>query len=296
MRNVNIKFNIIAIACLLTISMPLVATVPQKELCAADEDSSPFAFSLIPDILIAGTGIGTTAANFIVEKTKDFPEWDGTLYDIQDVNAFDRWAMRPYSKPWHIAGTVSCGLDLAFPVLLYGTEALLGNFPTSELLPVAAMYAESFLLSYGIKGLLKTSMLRVRPYMYFDGYPEDKVADHDFELSWPSGHTTNAFMGAVFAACTFAWYYPDSAWRVPVTCVSLGIAVATGAMRMLSGNHFFSDVLTGAALGSLCGFVVPFVHHVIAEQNGSSTGTKNTAAQKLCASVLPYGISFKLVL
>src|SRR5574344_416852 len=129
MRNVKIKFNIIAIACLLTISMPLVATVPQKELCAADEDSSPFAFSLIPDILIAGTGIGTTAANFIVEKTKDFPEWDGTLYDIQDVNAFDRWAMRPYSKPWHIAGTVSCGLDLAFPVLLYGTEALLGNFP-----------------------------------------------------------------------------------------------------------------------------------------------------------------------
>ena len=269
-------------------------TFPTSELCAATATSSPFEFSLVPDLLFASTGVGTTAASLIMQNTKDFPDWNGILYNINDVNAFDRWAMQPYSKQWDVAGTVSCGFDLAMPVLLYGTEAIMGNFPTNELLPVAAMYAESFLLSYGIKGILKMTMLRVRPYMYFDGYPEDAISNSDFEFSWPSGHTTNAFMGAVFAACTFAWYYPDSVYRVPVTCTALGIAAATGAMRMLSGNHFLSDVLTGVALGSLCGFIVPYIHHVVAEQSNKS-GNENTA-QKLSASVSPYGVVVKLYL
>lgn len=271
-------------------------TFPTSELCAATATSSPFEFSLVPDLLFASTGVGTTAASLIMQNTKDFPDWNGTLYNINDVNAFDRWAMQPYSKQWDNAGTVSCGLDLAMPVLLYGTEAIMGNFPTNELLPVAAMYAESFLLSYGIKGILKMTVLRVRPYMYFDGYPEDAISNSDFEFSWPSGHTTNAFMGAVFTACTFAWYYPNSVYRIPVTCTALGIAVATGVMRMLSGNHFLSDVLTGAALGSLCGFIVPYMHHVVAEQSNKKGNENNTAAQKLSASVSPYGILFKLYL
>lgn len=270
-------------------------SIPDRELCAATSAYSPFAFDSIADSLIATAGISTTAVTLFLQNNNDFPRWNGTLYDASTVNVFDRWAMMPYNKTIDTVATVSCGLSLAvIPGTLFATEALLKNLPASDFATTAIMYAESFLLSYGIKGLLKTNVLRVRPYMYFDGYPTDALSNSDFEFSFPSGHTTNAFLGAVFTSCVFAWYYPTSAWRIPITCVSLGIACATGVMRVMSGNHFVTDVLAGAALGSLCGFVVPFVHHLIAEKKYSAQ--KNETVQKFATSVSPFGVNFKLYL
>ena len=48
---------------------------------------------------------------------------------------------------------------------------------------------------------------------------------------------------------------------------SLSLAVATGVQRILSGNHFITDVLAGAAIGSLTGFVVPFLHTLPKSKN-----------------------------
>ena len=42
--------------------------------------------------------------------------------------------------------------------------------------------------------------------------------------------------------------------------ISFGMAAVTGALRMASGNHFFTDVITGAVIGTACVFLVPFLH------------------------------------
>ena len=135
------------------------------------------------------------------------------------------------------------------------------------------------------------SMLRVRPYMYFEATLMMCLITVILNFSWPSGHTTNAFLGAVFTSCVFAWYYPTSSWRIPITCTSLLIAASTGVLRMMSGNHFLTDVLTGAAIGSLCGFIVPFVHHLSAERSGFAG---DTSSQKPEVAVTPYGVTVKL--
>ena len=54
--------------------------------------------------------------------------------------------------------------------------------------------------------------------------------------------------------------YPASKWTYAVAGVSFGLAALTGALRMASGNHFFTDVLVGAVLGTACGFAVPYMH------------------------------------
>lgn len=51
-----------------------------------------------------------------------------------------------------------------------------------------------------------------------------------------------------------------SPYFIPFTVVSYGLAAATASLRVLSGMHFTTDVLAGAALGSAFGFLVPFLH------------------------------------
>ena len=96
--------------------------------------------------------------------------------------------------------------------------------------------------------------------MYQQNVPVELAADRDRYLSFSSGHTTMAFTGASFASYVFWILNPDSKWKVPVSILSFGLASTTAALRVLSGNHFISDVLVGACLGSLSGFLVPFLH------------------------------------
>ena len=90
--------------------------------------------------------------------------------------------------------------------------------------------------------------------------PEDDREDGDFANSFSSGHATMAFAGATFASYTFSKYFPDSSLKIPVIAGSYSIAVLTAALRMKSGNHFLTDVLTGAVIGSATGFLVPWMH------------------------------------
>lgn len=273
---------------LLAVLILTSAVVPKAnaQLTFKFSDSSPFAFNWIADAAFVTAGASTTAVSFYLEHNNNFPSWDGNLADINKVNSFDRWAARPFNKTLHVTGTVTTGAELLLTPVLIAGEAFFGSLPKQEILPAATMFIESFLLSYGTKDLLKRTALRYRPYMYFEGYPEDKVADGDFQYSWPSGHTTNAFLGATFTCCMMNYYFPDSKWRLPVNICALSVAAATGILRVLSGNHFITDVLTGAAIGSLCGFIVPFVHHKMAQ----SINTRNGKIQNIALNLLPAGL------
>ena len=126
------------------------------------------------------------------------------------------------------------------------------------------MLAESYLIGYGVRNIIKSTVRRPRPYMYTDSWDWDSVEDGDYTLSFPSGHTTDAFMGATFLSYTFWKYFPNSKYRIPVIATSYAIAATTGFLRIASGNHFMTDVLTGAALGTAIGFVVPLLHEKVA--------------------------------
>lgn len=67
-------------------------------------------------------------------------------------------------------------------------------------------------------------------------------------------------MPATFLSVTFSAEHPDSQFRIPIIIGSYSIAVTVGVLSILSGNHFLTDVLVGAAIGSFYGWVMPTLH------------------------------------
>jgi membrane-associated phospholipid phosphatase len=96
---------------------------------------------------------------------------------------------------------------------------------------------------------LKLILARTRPYSF--DYLGDVWATFGAWLpgsglgsvgqSFPSAHTATA----VGLAAGLAWLYPQGRWLFFI------FAALVGCQRIQSGMHYFSDVLAGAALGSL---------------------------------------------
>ena len=248
-----------------------------------------FRLNVVTDSVLFGAGLTLNGTSFIIDKTSaqktpSFP------YNIDDVNAFDRKLAYLYSGTLHKISTVSCVTSLLTPALLAFTT------DTSEWLTIAVMYTETFLLTNGIKELTKTLVFRPRPYMYFDGYPQKKIDEGDWEDSFFSGHTAHAFSGAAFTSFVFAKYYPDSPWRYAVTAGTFALAAATGIMRVAGGNHFVTDVLVGAAVGTACGFLVPWIHTKIGGTKSGSPANSTTGFSSIAPQITPYSVGFSVKL
>ena len=93
---------------------------------------------------------------------------------------------------------------------------------------------------------IKPLVARDRPWLVIENFV-NLVPEKD-PNSFPSGHTNAAF---AFAAGICA--AGDSRRWMKVTAVCM--AVVMGLSRLYVGVHFPSDVLAGAAIGSLCGLL-----------------------------------------
>lgn len=175
------------------------------------------------------------------------------LTEITGIGSIDSWCMSAYSSPVDSASEVFTCASLAFPFTLFAA-------PREDWTSLGSMYAESLLLTWGLKELGKALFARERPYMYFDGYPQDELENGEYLQSFPSGHAALAFTGASFFSSALSRYLKDSPWRIPLTAASFACATAASALRVGSGNHFPSDVVVGAAIGVVSGFMVPWLH------------------------------------
>lgn len=234
--------------------------IPLLLLCLVLGTSSltaqPFRLSPLTDGILAGSALTANGTAWLLETASAKPA-AGTL-SLDSINPFDRMLVYSYNETLDHVGT-------ALEVASLGTVAALSATDSGQWGTIAVMYAESVLLSNGLKNIAKATITRARPYRYFDSAPE---AD-DQDSSFFSGHTTLAFTGATFTSYVFSAYFPDSPWKIPVIAASYALATATAASRIASGSHFLSDVLVGAAVGSLSGFLVPFLHRTFPQPKES---------------------------
>jgi len=158
------------------------------------------------------------------------------------------------------ASTLSDVLQVALPVgvLAYGFAESFHLGRPEAAWSGALLIVESVSLAMLVNTAVKYAVGRARPYVWM-GQPDLYGEPHDANLSFFSGHATFAFSTAVSAGTIFMMQKLPGA---PVVLgVGLGIAALTSYLRMAAEQHYLTDVLVGAAVGSLVGWGVPYLFH-----------------------------------
>lgn len=142
----------------------------------------------------------------------------------------------PNNAVWTSLSSTSKYISVGVPVGYFVAGLIYDN---KQLKQKAAYTAAAILLNTATTTLLKNVIKRERPYHTYTGIFPDKI---ESDFAFPSGHTSSAFATATsLAITTKKWYI-----AVPALAWSTGV----GYSRIYLGQHYPSDVIMGALLGS----------------------------------------------
>jgi len=219
--------------------------------------SSPYELSPLTDGLLIGSGAAFYGLSLYTGKKID-PLTDKEIAELSknDINSFDRSAADNWSRKadkWSDRTLT--------PIMISPLAFLAADETRNDFITIGVMYAESLLITSGLNGTVKNIAQRNRPYTYNPDVSVSEKKEEDAVLSFYSGHTVNAFNSAVFVSTVFADYYPESSWRYFVWGTTLSAASLTGYLRYKAGMHYPTDIITGAVIGSVTGWLIPVLHH-----------------------------------
>ena len=205
-------------------------------------------------IFTGGISLGITDL-LLINDTKPISVEELNSLSIDNINSFDRATALNFSSS---AGSWSDALlytTILSPLLLTTSSKAQNNIG-----PYLTMYLQNTLTAFSISHLSKATTGRFRPYTYNEQAPGEKRMAADSRLSFFSGHATLAFASAVFLSVTFSKYHPDSKLKPVVWGTSLIAASLVGYLRYSAGSHFPTDIIAGAVVGSVIGFLFPLIH------------------------------------
>jgi membrane-associated phospholipid phosphatase len=218
---------------------------------------SPYEIKNKSDGAILSCGFGFAIASEILTKSvESLTKVEINDLSKYDINKFDRTAVSNYLPQLGRFSNILLGTCMLSPGVILLDEKMWADKNT-----ILLMHFESMLLTGFITRLIKTTG-RIRPIIYNPDVPlkEKLKLNNEARASFPSGHTSMAFASAVLISKVFCDFHPNSKYKPYIWAGSLGTASIVGYLRYASGVHFPTDILTGAALGSAIGFVIPYLH------------------------------------
>ncbi len=174
-------------------------------------------------------------------------------------------SLKPSADGFHGADTASTIVGfIAVPVAMIGLDAIFtareGVFMKAFWTDVVLMLEATF-SALAVNQTVKFLAGRARPYTI--GAPPELLESGrdppDNNLSFFSGHTTLAFALTSSAATIASLRGYRHAWVL--WAVGLPLATATGILRLAADKHWASDVLVGAAVGTVFGVLMPTLLH-----------------------------------
>lgn len=206
---------------------------------------------------LIGGGMGLTLLGlYFQDKISPFTELEINNLSKEDVNRFDRGACSNWSPDADKVSTVFVVASTLSPFSLFLSENISKDAGT-----ISTMYLETILLTFGGAGLSKGLTARTRPFAYNPDVSMDrKISGAKARKSFYSGHTALISSSGVFFATVYSDYYPKSKWRHYIWGGIIGSISLVGYLRVKSGMHYPTDVLAGTVMGSLTGYLVPYIH------------------------------------
>jgi len=232
---------------------------------------SPYSLETGREVAIFGGGILLGVVDLkIIETTEPIPYEELKTLSRKNINSFDRGATYNWSPQAEAWSDVLLAASIASPLLLFTSSAVRDDAGT-----YTTMYLQNILTTYSVSHLPKAVIKRYRPYSYNDEVEDEIRSSPAATLSFFSAHTSESFASAVFLSTTFNKYHPDSNLTPYIWGSSLLLASAVGYLRYASGNHFPTDIIAGAIVGSVVGFLIPLIHESNEDEKGTIIHTGN---------------------
>jgi membrane-associated phospholipid phosphatase len=244
------------------------ATVYQITLVQA-QVSSPFSLETTREALLLGSGAAMSIGGLVLmNQITPFTAAELSALDAADVNGFDRPAIGNYRTSWD-------GDWLLYGAFLFPLGLLANDRARRDWQTLGVIGAEVLLLQTGLNTIIKSTVLRARPYAYDPAAPLDKRMSRDARVSFYSGHTATSAALTFFVAKVFSDYLDDTTAKTLIWTGAALYPALVGYLRVDSGNHFPTDVIAGYAVGALLGYFVPEMHRTNKEKNISVNQTVN---------------------
>ena len=203
----------------------------------------------LQDAALAAGFAGLTIALFPVDRSM--------AQRLQNKNSFASKSAAPWAT----------GFDyLALPgVFVLGVGAYTWGrlAPHSDMADFGWHTTEAALVGAAVTEVLKGAIGRSRPYVSADTNPNDFRFGAGFtstaRQSFPSGHTTIAFAAAAAATSEIHRLWPRYTWVAG--SLLYGSATVVGLARMYENQHWASDVVLAAGIGTFAGLkTVRYAH------------------------------------
>ncbi len=221
--------------------------------------SSPLQIDLSRDLQLTLTGLYVSVAAELSDPAFDRP-WEAP--SPRGVNALDRTVIgnRSGTASALSDSMLATNLTLPFVASLVDNLFLQGGGSWDGLGSDSLVLLETIAVGSIVCNVVKYGVRRPRPYVYDPSTDPEKRRSNTATLSFFSGHTSLAFSMATAYSYLFTLRHPESPMVLPVWLFSHSVAATTAVMRVEGGKHFWTDVVTGALVGSAVGLFVPALH------------------------------------
>jgi membrane-associated phospholipid phosphatase len=236
------------------------------------------------------SGLMTSAAlaTYLMPESHTTPRWRGGIVADDATRAELTLDTHHERELAATASDVLMGGLAAAPVLVdvVLTAWLLEDSPDVAL-QMLLMDFQAHAVAQGLTGIFKWAVRRERPIARgcresearrtddptCQGSDEPAVAPHSFF----SGHTSVAFTGAALICVHHTELgLLGEAGDAAACATGLTFASAVGVLRLMADRHYLSDVVIGAGVGLLSGWLLPYVLHYA--QFGGGPGSHFRAA------------------
>lgn len=182
------------------------------------------------------------------------------LCDEAVVPAFDRWVL---DQGFESAKTISdfgvAAMMLA-PLTLGWADAARREDPWDRAGEATIISVQTYGLTFLLTSAVKMAWRRPRPLTFRADFDKEDRYAGDARLSFFSGHSAVSFAAASLLTVMLVERNGTGLGSVLGASGAYLGASLVAYLRLAARKHFLSDVLVGAAVGTLIGILVPLVH------------------------------------
>lgn len=236
------------------------------------EDRSPYEVEPTFEVpLTLGTFAAVGTPRLFINEIVD-PPCPGVC-DPSNINGLDRYAISRRSSTWATVSDIMFFGSFLMPHALGAMDQLYDGSEDGwegygkDALVLGETLAFTLLLNENLSVIFQ----RARPLAYNPDVPAEKRLTGDSALSFPSGHVAGPFAMATAYTRLFYQRHPDSPMVWPIAIGMYGMGVLTAVGRMEDGQHFPTDVIAGAMMGTSMGLIVPWLHEGSEERAVTAT-------------------------